>query len=179
MLHPKIMDDPFMITPLQTLTSDDLQRFIETHQIEATILSMAVHTSTVRDAARALGVANDQIIKSLVFIIEDNPLLVINNGPARVDRRKLAAFLGVGRKRIKFANAEQALAITGYVVGSMPPFGHRQKLRTLVDPAVAQPDLIFGGGGDIDAMMRLAPTELLRVTGAEVLEVSEREKVEF
>jgi prolyl-tRNA editing enzyme YbaK/EbsC (Cys-tRNA(Pro) deacylase) len=104
---------------------------------------------------------------------------VINNGPARVDRRKLAAFLGVGRKRIKFAKAEQALAITGYVVGSMPPFGHRQKLRTLVDPTVVQPDLIFGGGGDIDAMMRLTPTELLRVTGAEVLEVSEREKVEF
>ena len=104
---------------------------------------------------------------------------MINNGPTRVDRRKLAAFLQVGRKRVKFANAEQALAITGYVVGSMPPFGHRQKLRTLVDPTVAQPDLIFGGGGNIDAMMRLTPTEFLRVTGAEVLEVSEREKVEF
>jgi len=98
---------------------------------------------------------------------------VINNGTARVDRKKVAAFLGVGRKRVKFAGSEQALAFTGYVVGSMPPFGHRRKMRTLVDPAVTRLEVIFGGGGDIDAMMRLTPAELLRVTEAEVVDVSE------
>jgi prolyl-tRNA editing enzyme YbaK/EbsC (Cys-tRNA(Pro) deacylase) len=67
------------------------------------------------------------------------------------------------------------LNITGYVVGSMPPFGHRQKLRTFVDPAITTLDIIFGGGGDIDAMLRLTPAELLRVTGADVVEVSEVE----
>ena len=118
-------------------------------------------------------VDTDQIIKSLVFMIEDRPLLVINNGTARVDRKKLANLLGVGRKRVKFASAEQALTITGFVVGSMPPFGHRQMLRTLVAPAITRLDLIFGGGGDVDAMMRLTSIDLLRVTGAEVTDVSE------
>ncbi len=157
----------------QPLTSADLQRFIAEHQIEATILPMAEHTPTVPDAARALGVETDQIIKSLIFLIRDEPLLVINNGLAKVDQRKVAARLGVGRKRVKFAAAERALEITGYVVGSMPPFGHRQKLRTFVDPAITKLAVIFGGGGEIDAMMRLAPAELLRVTEAELLEVSE------
>lgn len=156
-----------------TLTRTDLQDFIDTHRIAATILPMAAHTSTVSDAANQLQVDTDQIIKSLVFRIEEEPLLVINNGTARVDRRKLAAVLGVGRKRVKFADAQQALAITGYVVGSMPPFGHRQPLRTLVDRAVTRMPLVFGGGGDLDAMMRLSPQELLRVTAAEVVEVSE------
>jgi prolyl-tRNA editing enzyme YbaK/EbsC (Cys-tRNA(Pro) deacylase) len=55
----------------------------------------------------------------------------------------------------------------------MPPFGHRQQLRTFVDPNVAELEIIFGGGGDIDAMMRLSSTELLRVTQAEILSVSE------
>ena len=155
------------------LTSAHLQQFIESHRIAAAILPMAAHTSTVGDAARELNVETDQIIKSLVFMAADQPLLVINNGTARVDRKKLAAILGVGRKRVKFADAEQALAVTGYVVGSMPPFGHLQKLRTLVDPAVTRLDLIFGGGGDVDAMMRLTPTELLRVTAAELVPVSE------
>jgi prolyl-tRNA editing enzyme YbaK/EbsC (Cys-tRNA(Pro) deacylase) len=90
-----------------------------------------------------------------------------------VDRKKLATVLGVGRKRVKFASAEQALAITGFVVGSMPPFGHRQMLRTLVAPAITRLDLIYGGGGDIDAMMRLTPSDLMRVTGAEMTNVSE------
>jgi Cys-tRNA(Pro) deacylase len=157
----------------ETYTSRELQQFIEAHGIEATILPMPGHTPTVSDAARELNVAADQIIKSLVFISAESPLLVINNGLSRVDRRKLAAFLGVGRKKVKFASAEQARAITGYVVGSMPPFGHRQTLRTLVDPAVTTLDVVYGGGGAIDAMMRLTPNELLRVTGAEVEALSE------
>lgn len=155
-----------------SMTSDDLRSFITERGIDATILPMASHTATVGDAARELEVAPGQIIKSLVFMIDDQPLLVITNGTARVDRKKLAAFLGVGRKRVRFADADQALGITGYVVGSMPPFGHRQPLRTVVAPAVTRLDLIYGGGGDIDAMLRLTPAELLRATTAQVVEVS-------
>lgn len=156
-----------------TLTRADLQQFIRAQGIEAAILPMSAHTSTVSDAAEQLGVGTDQVIKSLVFRVEGQALLVINNGTARVDRRKLAGVLGVGRKRVKFADAQQALEITGYVVGSMPPFGHRSQLRTLVDRAVLNQELIYGGGGEIDAMMRLTPEELLRVTAAELVDVSE------
>jgi len=53
------------------------------------------------------------------------------------------------------------------VVGSIPPFGHRQKLRTLVDPAVIAQATVYGGGGQIDAMMRLETDELVRVTAAD------------
>jgi Cys-tRNA(Pro) deacylase len=155
------------------MNSADLQRFIDRHDIQATILPLEEHTPTVSDAARVLQVENDQIIKSLVFQVDGEPLLVINNGPARVDRRKLAAYLGVGRKKVKFADPEYALTITGYIVGSMPPFGHRNKLRTLVDSAVLNLDVIYGGGGDIDAMMRLTPEILQAVSKAEVTSLSE------
>jgi Cys-tRNA(Pro) deacylase len=154
-------------------TSKDLQHFIETHHIDAAILPMDGHTPTVSDAARELGVQTDQIIKSLVFMAAGRPLLVIGNGLSRVDRKKLAAYLEVGQKKVKFATAEQAFEITGFVVGSMPPFGHHQRLRTLVDPAVMGWDTIYGGGGNIDAMMRLTPAELIRVTEAEIHAISE------
>jgi prolyl-tRNA editing enzyme YbaK/EbsC (Cys-tRNA(Pro) deacylase) len=159
--------------PKSPLTRLDLQRFLDGNQITATILPMQEHTPTVPEAARVLGVEANQIIKSLVFIVKDKPLLVINNGLARVDRGKIAAHLAVGKKQVKFATADQALALTGYIVGSMPPFGHHQKLPTLIDPAVLAWEIIFGGGGDIDAMMRLSSKELIRVTGAEILPVSE------
>src|SRR5262245_30067419 len=159
--------------PKLPLTHLDLQHFLDGNQIAATILPMQEHTPTVPEAARVLGVEANQIIKSLVFVIKDKPLLVINNGLARVDRGKIATHLDVGKKQVKFATAEQALAITGYIVGSMPPFGHHQKLPTLIDPAVLAWEIIFGGGGDIDAMMRLSSKELIRVTGAEILPVSE------
>lgn len=155
------------------LTSADLQRFIRAYNIEAIILPLADHTPTVPDAARALQVEPEQIIKSLVFLVKGEPLLVINNGLTKVDRRKVADRLGVGKKQIKFASAEETLEITGYVVGSMPPFGHRRKLATFIDPAVLEFAIIYGGGGDLNAMLRLTPAELLWVTEGEVVSVSE------
>jgi prolyl-tRNA editing enzyme YbaK/EbsC (Cys-tRNA(Pro) deacylase) len=155
------------------LNSIDLQRFVDENRIDAVILPLGTHTSTVAEAAAALGVETNQIIKSLVFQVEEDPILVINNGLARVDRKKVAMFLGVGKNRVKFASPGKALEVTGFEVGAMPPFGHLQPLRTLMDKAVADQKVIFGGGGAMDTMMRLAPAELLRVTGGEVIELSE------
>jgi Cys-tRNA(Pro) deacylase len=159
-----------MTTPLGR---EHLQSFIDTQRLNATILPMAVPTATVTDAAGALGVEPSAIIKSLVFLAEDRPLLVVNSGTARVDRKKLADYLSMNRRRVKFATAAQALRITGYVVGSMPPFGHRKPLRTIVDRAAARRQEMFGGGGDIDALVRISPVELIEVTEAEIADISE------
>jgi Cys-tRNA(Pro) deacylase len=154
------------------LTSQDLQQFIEQNQIAAEILPMEEDTPTVPDAARALGVAEDQIIKSLVFVVDGQPTLVISNGTRKVDNRLVARHYGVGRKRAKMTRAEQALEITGYAVGAMPPFGHRTRLRTIVDPSVVDHQEIFGGGGEINALLCLTSEELLRVTGARIVRVT-------
>ena len=155
------------------LGREHLQSFIDTHRLNATILPMAVPTATVTDAAGALGVEPSAIIKSLVFLAEDRPFLVVNSGTARVDRKKLANYLDMNRRRVKFATAEQALEITGYVVGSMPPFGHHKPLRTLVDRTAVQREEIFGGGGNIDVLVRVSSVELIAVTQAEIADISE------
>lgn len=159
-----------MSTPLD---STSLQTFIDEHGLDATILPMTMPTATVTDAASALNVAAENIIKSLLFMAEDQPILVINNGTARVDRKKLAAYLGMNRKRVKFASAEEALAASGFVVGSMPPFGHRRPLKTLIDVAAADQKTVYGGGGCIDAMMRVSTAELIRTACAEIVDLSE------
>jgi prolyl-tRNA editing enzyme YbaK/EbsC (Cys-tRNA(Pro) deacylase) len=158
-----------MTTPLNQA---DLQVFIDTNELQATILPLSQSTATVDEAAQALGVHTDQIIKSLVFVVGAKPLLAINNGLARIDRKKLGAALEVGRRKVKFADPDQALVITGFAVGSMPPFGHRQPLRTLVDRRVLLHEAVYGGGGDGDTMLRLTPTELVEFTGAEVVDIA-------
>jgi Cys-tRNA(Pro) deacylase len=155
------------------MDSDNLQQFLDRRNISADIIRLEEHTLTVEDAARALEVETGQIIKSLVFQVNGNPFLVINNGLARVDRKKLAAYIGVGRKKVKFPDPDEVLEMTGYVVGSMPPFGHKIQLRTLMDPAVIRQETVYGGGGDINAMMKLASDVLLQATQAEVTELSE------
>jgi Cys-tRNA(Pro) deacylase len=155
------------------MTSADLQRFIDDHGIDADILPLSQPTPTVTEAAAALGVETHQVIKTLVFRIKEAPLLVITNGESRIDRRKLADYLAVGRGQVRFASADQVLEMTGYVVGTMPPFGHRMKLRTILDDAVTKLDTVYGGGGDINAMMRVKTSELQRVTAAETAPLSE------
>ncbi|MFQ5578546.1 MAG: aminoacyl-tRNA deacylase [Anaerolineae bacterium] len=157
---------------MTAFTSDHVQQFITRHHIRATILHLAEDTPTVPDAARVLGVAEEQIIKSLVFLVQDTPILVIANGVKKVDARKLAARFEVGRKRVKLASAPAALQITGFVVGSMPPFGHKMPLTTFVDPPVIALPVIFGGGGDVHAMLKLTPAQLLEATRAEILDVT-------
>lgn len=114
-------------------------------------------------AAAAIGAEPEQIIKSVLFLADGEPVLVISNGLARVEWKPLADLLGVSRRRLKTAVSAEVLTITGYPVGAVPPFGHRQPIRTLVASEVYQQTTVYGGGGEIHALMRLTTAELQRV----------------
>ena len=159
---------------MQTLNAIDLQQFIDDQGIAAQILHLDVDTPTVADAAVSLNVAPKQIIKSVLFVADGEPVMVIASGLARLDRKALADFLGVSRRRVKIASAEQVLAHTGYVAGSVPPFGYKQPIETVVETAVTQlSGQIYGGGGEIHALMQLTVGELCRVVGSSVATLAE------
>jgi prolyl-tRNA editing enzyme YbaK/EbsC (Cys-tRNA(Pro) deacylase) len=148
-------------------TPADLACFIAANTIASEIVPVAVETPTVPAAAAALGVTTSQIIKSLLFMIRDEPVLVIASGDTMVDRGILAARFGVGKKQIKLADAETVLRLTGYPAGGVPPFGHPAPLPTLLDRAVLAWDVVYGGGGDDRTLLRVAPGELAHATAAE------------
>lgn len=167
------------------LTPADLQRFIEQHQIEATLIDEIGHTPTVPAAASALGVQPEQIIKTLLFLVRrpgqpdapPQPVVVISNGERRVDKKALTDHFGVGKNQIKLASAEQVLDLLGFPAGGVPPFGHRTPLPVLLDETVMalqthNQGVIFGGGGDDRTMMRLTVAELMRVVQPQVLVLS-------
>ena len=150
-------------------TPTDLARFIAERGIAAELAPMTVETPTVPAAAAALGVEPAQIIKSLLFLVRDAPVLVIASGDTPVDRRPIAERFGVGKKQVKLADAETVLRLTGYPAGGVPPFGYPAPLPTLLDRAVLSWDVVYGGGGDDHTLLRITPAELVRVTAAEWL----------
>jgi prolyl-tRNA editing enzyme YbaK/EbsC (Cys-tRNA(Pro) deacylase) len=153
------------------LTPEDLAGFIASAGIAAELVPMDVETPTVPAAAAALGVAPAQIIKSLLFLVRDEPVLVIACGDSTVDRRALADRFGVGKKQVKLADAETVLALLGFPVGGVPPFGHTNAVPVLLDRAVQAWDVVYGGGGDDHTLLRIAPDELARVTRAEWIDL--------
>ncbi|MCI0397526.1 MAG: YbaK/EbsC family protein [Chloroflexi bacterium] len=161
-----------MATHENSLTADDLARFIAAQGIAAEIIHLETDTPTVEAAAEAAGVQPDQIGKSILFLADGAPMLVIANGLTRVDYKRLAHHLGLNRKRIRLANAEQVQAITGYPVGTVPPFGHKRSLPTLLEAGILAQEELYAGGGAINALLRISTAELQRVTGATVISLA-------
>ena len=159
-----------------------LQAFIDEQHINAVLIGELGDTPTVPAAAAALGVEADQIVKTLLFLVEHSvngaaerqPAVVISHGERRVDKARLAEYWGVGKKRVNLAPAEVVLALLGYPAGGVPPFGHRTRLPVLIDANLLglrerYAGIIYAGGGDDRTMLRLTVDELLRVTGGEVI----------
>ncbi len=153
-------------------TVSDLQAFISKHLISADLVYSPIPTPTVEDAARAMKVHPDNIIKSVLFVIRrQEPLLVIANGLRRIDQVAIASRLDVGKKQVKIAKPEQVLAWTGYPAGGVPPFGHPQLLPTWIDPGVLEQDIIYGGGGQADVLLRVRAADLPSLVQAEIVPV--------
>lgn len=153
------------------LNAADLQRFLEVHHVHAEVLHLPVETPTVEAAARAVGTRPEKIVKSLLFLVDGRPVIVIACGPQRVQAHAVARHFGLSRKRVRLAGPQAVLDCTGYPIGALPPFGHRQPLTTLLDSDVLSHDEVYAGGGSLSALIRLAPSELLRLTAAETLDL--------
>ncbi len=153
------------------MNDKDLSRFISDNSINARLVYLQNETPTVETAAMAVGVKTEQIGKSILFIADGYPQLVIANGTKRIGYKSLAEHLGLSRKKIKLANASQVTHITGYPIGTVPPFGHKSPITTIIEQEVlAQKDL-FVGGGAVQVLLRISVDELLRVTGARTLKL--------
>lgn len=148
------------------LTEWDLEGFCARHGVPARLHHLDVPTPTVPDAAKAVGTEPAQIVKSLVFMAREEPLLVVAAGESRVSYPALATVLGVSRKQLRFATPDEALLITGFRVGAMPPFGHRVELPTWLDAlTVPETGSVFAGGGGVSALLELDAAVLHEVTG--------------
>ena len=127
-------------------------------------------TRTAADAAQAVGCQVDQIVKSLVFVADSEPVLVLTSGGNRVDVVK------VGKERsaavVRKADASEVRAATGYAIGGTPPFGHARDLAVLVDRDLTGFEVVWAAAGTPRHVFPIAPADLLRATGGQVADVA-------
>lgn len=133
------------------------------------VREFAASTATADDAAAAIGTSVGRIVKSLVFMAGDQPVLVLASGPNRVDLEKVGRLLD---KPITRAKADQVKALTGFSIGGVPPVGHAQRLSTLVDRDLLQYDEVWAAAGTPNTVFSLSPKDLVRITDGRVEDVS-------
>jgi len=138
--------------------------------LRRSVIELPVEARTSQQAADAVGVRVGQIAKSLVFMVDGAPIMVIASGVNRVDERKLATLAG---GKVRRADADTVKKATGYTIGGVPPFGHDTALRLWIDEDLLGHDLIYAAGGVPECIFPLTPEELLKATGGTVADVRE------
>ena len=136
----------------------DLQR----HGLHPEVTWFDDATTTASAAAEALGVDVGQIANSLVFTLDEEPILVLTSGAHRVDTDWLGPHLGgtIGR-----ATKEVVKAATGQVIGGVAPVGHPSPVRTFVDTALRDYGEVWAAAGHPKTVFPTTYDQMLTITG--------------
>ena len=157
---------------MDSLTPNDVQKILDTFNLGIQIRFFENSTATSQLAADEIGCELGQIAKSICFIVEDKPVVVIASGDQRVDDRKVATLLGVSRKQVKFATPEQCIMLIGYAPGGVPPLGYRTQPRAIyLDDSLKRYNQIYPAGGASNAIFGATLEQLTTITGGTFVDV--------
>ena len=151
--------------------SVDVHNFLQVKEIPHEIFLINSPTRTAEKTAAVLGLQLEEVIKSVVFVANSKPVLVILPGDRRASYKKLKNALGASK--LKLASGQEVTDLTGYVLGATPPLAHQTDLSTVVDQSVMDKGVLYTGGGEVNALLKIRPQDLVRATEARVADVSE------
>jgi O-6-methylguanine DNA methyltransferase len=144
-------------------------RFLRLVSPGARIIETAESTRTAPEAAAALGLEVGQIAKSLLFVADGQPILVVTSGDRRVDQERLKTAVGAGR--LALADPKTVLAVTGFPVGGVAPLGHLHPAQVLLDVSLRRFPAVYAAAGTPASALPLPFAELVRVSGGEPADV--------
>ncbi|RQD67944.1 MAG: YbaK/EbsC family protein [Tindallia sp. MSAO_Bac2] len=124
-------------------------------------------TKTAQMAADQLGVSVGQIAKSILFLANGDPVLVVTTGDAKINNSKIKKILGT---KPKMASAEECIEKTGFPPGGVCPFG-LEDVKVLLDVSMNRFDVVYAAAGTANTAVPVTLEQLKEVTGGEVVDV--------
>lgn len=121
------------------------------------VMVLEKSTATVEEAALAHGVDPDQIGKTLSFKIDEEPILIVVAGKAKIDNKK---YKGIFSKKAKMLSKDEALEHTGHAVGGVCPFGLKIPIDVYLDVSLKKHAEVIPAAGDSYSSIRLSIEEL-------------------
>jgi prolyl-tRNA editing enzyme YbaK/EbsC (Cys-tRNA(Pro) deacylase) len=146
--------------------------------LDVEIVEFEQTTRSAQEAAQAIGCQVAQIVKSLLFVVDGQPVMALVSGANRLDERKLAAVArtkdpeGGRRTKVKRADADATKEVTGFTIGGVPPFGHKSPLAVYVDQDLTRFEVVWAAAGTPFAVFAITPGELVRASGGTVVDLA-------
>jgi prolyl-tRNA editing enzyme YbaK/EbsC (Cys-tRNA(Pro) deacylase) len=134
--------------------------------LDIEVRELSESTRTAQEAADAVGVEVGQIVKSLVFVDGEGPLLCLCAGDRRVNTTKLGP-------DVRQASGREVRDAAGFAIGGVPPLGHDEPIRTVIDASLRRFDTVWCAGGTPNAVFPVATDALIAaIRGADVRDIS-------
>lgn len=127
------------------------------------IIRLEASTATVAEAADALGVEPGMIAKTMSFLLDDQPILILTEGTARVENRKYKNTFHIKAKMIPFEEVEQWI---GHAPGGVCPFGINDGVKVYLDESLRRFETVYPAAGDAHSAVKLTIPELEEVAEA-------------
>ena len=127
------------------------------------VIRLEASTATVAEAADALGVEPGMIAKTMSFLLDDQPILILTEGTARVENRKYKDTFHIKAKMIPFEEVEQWI---GHAPGGVCPFGINDGVKVYLDESLRRFETVYPAAGDDYSAVKLTIPELEEVAGA-------------
>lgn len=147
-----------------------VKKFFEEKDINKKIVFFDKSTENSLKASITLGVEQGQIAKSILFLVDGEPLLIVISGDKRVDEKKIKKIRSA--KKVRMARPEEVFEITGFEVGGVSPVGHKSKLEVLIDESLKRYNEIYPAAGESNNMFPTNFNELIELTNGIVVNVA-------
>lgn len=140
------------------------KNYLKKHNLDNEIMEFDVSSATVKEAAKALNCDEKEIAKTLSFIVDDKPILIVTAGDAKIDNAKYKEEFHVKAKMIPFENVEELI---GHAVGGVCPFGVNENVTTYLDSSLKRLKVLYPACGSSNSAIKLNIQKLEEISNYE------------
>lgn len=144
------------------MSIERVRAYFEKYGMDGRIQEFDVSSATVELAAAALHCEPQRIAKTLSFLVEDHPVLIVTAGDAKIDNHKYKAQFG---KKAKMMSHEEVTALVGHAVGGVCPFAVNEGVKVYLDISLKRFETVFPACGSSNSAIELTPAELETYSG--------------
>ena len=150
------------------MSIERVRAFMREHGMEQRILEFDVSSATVELAAVAVGCESARIAKTLSFMVDGGPALVVAAGDAKVDNRR---FKEQFHTKARMLTPDEAVTLVGHAVGGVCPFAVNDGVRVYLDESLRRFETVYPACGSSNSAIELTLDELQRLSGGEWADV--------
>ena len=147
----------------------DFKKILQEYGLENNVVIFDNSTKTAQEAADQIGVEIGQIGKSIILKLNNEPVIVIVSGENKISIEKLEKLIG---EIIEKADADFVYEKTGFSIGGVPPFGHKEKIKHIfLDEDLLNYQEIWCAAGTPFSVFKISSQRLIEITQAKLVNI--------